>query len=240
VTRHEQQPVEAVGFLYAEDHSAIRWPYYLHDVLWPLVLGVTVAAAAVTGNPDWAWPMTAGIVGTSLGIASSVRMWPVGIRIGADGIRIGAVRSRPRPRQQPPWADYQRRQVLFCPWEAVRRAAVITDRRALRDARSLSSRDVIRLGVLSGPFTRAALLIEVDPDRVGLPRFREPDIDRPFWRPAHMAPVEVSPVWLVPTRHPAALRAALAQQVPSFGDRSDPRLPSHLRVLLERSDVSQA
>jgi hypothetical protein len=240
VTQRGQQQIQHAGVFYAEDHSAIRWPYYFHSLLWPLVLVVTVAAAAVTGNPNWAWPIAVGIAGTLLGTGFTSKMWPVGIRVGGDGIRIGGVRGRPRPRKSPPWADYQRRQVLFCPWDAVRRAAVITDKPALRDARSLSRQGVIRLGVLSAPFTRAALLIEVDPDRVVLPEFREQDIDRPFWRPAHMAPVEVSAVWYVPTRHPDALRAALAQQAPSFGDRSDPRLPSHLRLLLEHGDVSRA
>lgn len=232
--------VQDAGVFYTEDHSAVRWPYYFHSVFWPIVLVVTVVAAAVTGNPDWALPIAIGIAGTLLGIGFTSKVWPVGIRVGGDGIRIGAVRGGPRPRKNPPWADYQRRQVLFCPWDAVRRTAVITDKPALRDARSLSRQSVIRLGVLSAPFTRAALLIEVDPDRVVLPEFREPDTDRPFWRPAHTTPVEVSPVWFVPTRHPGALRTALAQQAPSSGDRSDPRLPSHLRLLLERGDVSRA
>jgi hypothetical protein len=156
VTQHGQQQTQHTGVFYAEDHTAIRWPYYLHSVLWPLVLVVTIAAAAVTGNPDWALPIAAGIAGTLLGTGFTVKMWPVGIRAGGDGIRIGAVRGRARARNSPPWADYQRRQVLFCPWDAVRRAAVITGKPALRDARSLSRQGVIRLGVLPAPFMRGA------------------------------------------------------------------------------------
>jgi hypothetical protein len=239
VTQYDPRQVAGSGVSYAEDHSAVRPPYFVQAACWLVVLVVGIIATAV--NPGLAIIFAVGLIGSVVMITLIVKARPVGIRVGGDGIRIGGVRrAAGRAGSALPWADHQRKQVLFAPWESVRRVAVITDKSALRDARSLSRQGVIRLGVLSAPFTRAALLIEVDPDRVVLPEFREPDTDRSFWRPAHMALVEVSPVWYVPTRHPGALRAALAQQAPSFGDRSDSRLPSHLRLLLERGDVSRA
>lgn len=240
MTQYERQQVQQAGVFYAEDRSAIRWPYYFHMIFWPVVLAATVAAAAVTGDPDWSVPITAGAFGTIFGVGFAAKNWPVGIRIGGDGIRIGGVRLRPRPRKNLPWADWQRRHVFFCPWEGVRRATVITDKPALRDTRRLSNRDIIRLGALTAPFTRAALLIEVDPDRVIIPEFREPDTERQFWRYSHLTPVESSPVWYVPTRRPDVLRAVLAQHAAYFSSHSDPRLPSHLRLLLERGDVPPA
>ena len=239
MTQYDPRQVAGPGVSYAEDHSAIRPPYFVQAACWLVVLVVGIIATAI--NPSLAIIFAVGLIGSVVMIALIVKARPVGIRVGGDGIRIGGVhRAAGRAGSALPWADHQRKQVLFAPWDAVRRVAVITDKPALRDARSLSRQGVIRLGVLPAPFTRAALLIEVDPDRVVLPEFREPDTDRPFWRPAHMAPVEVSPVWYVPTRHPGALHTALARQAPSSGNRSDPGLPSHLRLLLERGDVSRA
>jgi hypothetical protein len=224
------------GVFYAEDHSAIRWPYYLHLTIWPVLLAATAAAASVIGAATWSWLMAIATGGTIIAVTFAVKNWPVGIRIGADGIRIGAVRRAPGPPGKQPWADYQRWQTLFVPWDGVRRAAVITDRPGLRDARLLSKQKITRIGVLSAPFTRAALLIEVDPDRVVVPEFREPDDRLPIWRLGHMTPFEDSPVWYVPTRRPAQLRAAVVPHAASFSG-SSPLLPAYLRLLLERGDV---
>lgn len=240
MTRYEPRDAQHTGVFYAEDHSAIPWQYAAHIIGWLPVLVIGIAMSAI--NPSMSFVMVAGMIGVLLPAAFAVKMWPVGIRVGGDGIRIGGVRLRPKPRKNPPWAFYQHRQVLFCPWDAVRRIAVVTDKSGLRDARSLRGRqgELIRIGVLTGPFTRAALLIETDPERVVTPEFREPQTERPLWTPPHMESVELSPVWYVPTRRPGALRAALSQHAGSFGNQSDPRLPAHLRLLLERADVTRS
>jgi hypothetical protein len=234
VTQHDgaQQAV----ILYSENHSAIRWPYYFHLVLWVLVVAASVVATIINGNPNWAWPVTIGLSGTILGTVITVMMWPTGIRVSVDGIRIGGVSRARRPSRGLPWGDGQRKQVFFCPWDGVRRAAVVTDRARLRDAADLRRGPGVKLGVLWAPFARAALLIEIDPRAVVVPEFRPPDSERPFFRPAHLVGNALSPVWYVPTRHPEALRAVLAQHVGP--GHSDPRLPSFLRTLLEQSEVS--
>jgi hypothetical protein len=237
VTQYGQQRIQQAGVFYAEDRSAIRWPCYFHLVIWPLLLISLIAAEATFGNADWSFLMAVATCGTLLATTFALKNWPVGIRIGGDGIRIGAVRRQPKPGKQP-WADYQRWQTLFVPWNAVRRAAVITDKSGLRDARLLSKRNITKVGVLTAPFTRAALLIEVDPDRVVVPEFHEPHERRPMWTLGHMTPFELSPVWYVPTRHPAELRSVLAQHAAFFGGSTSPRLPSYLGLLLERGDVT--
>lgn len=237
MTRQEPQQALLTGEIYAEDRSAIRWPYAVHLVLWALILAIGFVGMAVAANPGWGLPVAVGTIGLFTIIALTVMAWPVGIRIDDDGIRIGGVRRTRRPGRRLPWAGQQRREILLASWSAISAAAVITDKAGIREAGDLRKGDVVRLGVLWAPFARAALVIEIDPARVALPRFREQDITRPFWRPARLAPVRLSPVWYVPTRHPGALRAALAQHAGSFGGRPDPRLPAYLRLLFERAGV---
>jgi hypothetical protein len=220
---------------YAESHSVIRWPYIVHIVGWLILLILGIAATAI--NPNISFVPAVAFMALVLAIASVLKNWPVGIKADGDGIHIGAVRRQPKPGKQP-WADYQRWQPLFIPWNAVRRAAVITDKSGLRDARLLSNRKITKVGVLTAPFTRAALLIEVDPDRVVVPEFREPHERLPMWTLGHMTPFELSPVWYVPTRRPAELRSVLAQHAAFFSGSTSPQLPSYLGLLLERGDVT--
>lgn len=234
-----QQQASRTGVFYTEDRSAIRWPYYANLIFWPLLLIVGIAATSTTGAGAWSWLMAIATCGTVLSIGFALRNWPVGIRIGADGISIGAVRRKANRPGKQPWSDYQRWQEMTAPWDAVRQAAVITGKTGLRDARLLGKRDLNRIGVLTAPFARAALLIEVDPSRVTIPDFRERDEQLPVWRLGHMTPFENSPVWYVPTRHPGALRAALAQHAGSFGGTPDPFLPAHLRLLFEQAGSAQ-
>jgi hypothetical protein len=63
------------------------------------------------------------------------------------------------------------------------------------------------------PFTRSALFLEVDINAVTIPEFRPPDTERHFFRSSNFAVSFTSPLWLIPTKHPEALRAALAQHV---------------------------
>lgn len=239
MTRRERRQAQQTGAIYVEDRCAIRWPYYFHMVLWGTLLGVFIAAEVAIDDPDLSVPVTLSFFGVVLTLSFALKNWPVGIRVGGDGIRIGAVRRRPDPPGNQPWADYQRWHTMFAPWDTVRRIAVITDRPSLRNARLLRGRDINRVGVLTTPFTRAALLIEIDPDRAVVPDFHEPHDKLPLWRLGHLTPFEASPVWYVPTRRPAQLRAALTQYAAFIGGTSSPRLPAHLRLLLERGDVTR-
>lgn len=231
MTQYEQQQIQQA--FYSEDRSAVRWPYYAHLTGWLLLFLIGIWMTSV--NPGMSFVLAAGYIGLIFTIVLMAKNWPTGIRIDSDGIRIGGLRSHPRLRKNLPWADWQRRHVFFCPWDAVRSATVITDKPALRDTRRLTNRETIRIGALTGPFTKAALLIEVDLDQVTMPEFREPDTGRQMWRYSHLAAVEKSPVWYVPTRHPEALRAALAQHAGSFGGNPDPHLRPSLRSLFERA-----
>jgi hypothetical protein len=181
--------------LYAENGAALRWPYYFHLVLWGLVLAAGVAAAAVTDNPNWSFPIAVGIFGEMFAGVIIGANFRTGIQVSEDGIRIGAVSHvRRRPRQNLPWGDAQRKEVFFCPWNAVHRAAVVTDRATLKDAAGLRS-PAVKLGVLWAPFAKAALLIEVDPRYAIFPRFREPDEKRPIFRAYDPGPYHLSPIW---------------------------------------------
>lgn len=243
----EQRRTPDPGAFYAEDRSAIRWPYYFHATLWGIVLAGSIAGVVLTTplNPNWSVPITAGLIGTILSLLSAFQNWPVGIRVGNDGIRIGGVSRTPKPDGKPPLGESQRKQLLYAPWSSVRTIALVTDRRSLRQTRALRGKPnvVNRVGVLWGPFTRAALLIEVDPARVVVPDFREPPAK------SRLARSEVSPVWWVPTRRPDelrdALRTALSQEAPDFFEperalRSSPSLPDYLKLILERADVATA
>lgn len=223
---------------YSEDRSAIRWPSYFWISFWGVLLAAFIVAGIVTGSPNLAVLMALAFVGVLLTVGFTIKNWPVGIRINRDGIRIGAVRRRPLPSGKRPWSDYQRWHELAVPWDAVRRAAVITDKPGLRDARRLNKRDITEIGVLTAPFTRAVLLIEIDPGRVVIPDFREPDTERQLWRYSHTTPFELSAVWCVSTRHPGRLRAVLAQHAAAFGDSTSSDVPAYVRLLLERGDVT--
>lgn len=115
MTPYEQQQARQTGVLYAEDHSAIRWPYYFHLVVWTIALAAGIAAAALGGNPNWSLLMSLGIIGLTLAVAFLWQNWPGGIRIDDDGIRIGAVRRRPDPPGRQSWSDYQRWHQMYAP-----------------------------------------------------------------------------------------------------------------------------
>lgn len=234
MTPREQQTMTA-GVSYAEDRSAVRWPYFALLACWVLLFAVGAVWMTAWVNPVAALMMAIGLLGFCVTTALAAMAWPVGIRIDGDEIRIGGVRRARQPGRTLPWADSQRGQALRVPWRAVRNTAVVTDQPGLREAGDLRKGGAVQLGVLWSPFARSALLIEVDPDRVILPKFREQDIDRPFWRPAHRAPVRLSPVWYVPTRRPDALRAALVQHAGSVGSSPDPHLRPGIRHLFERT-----
>jgi hypothetical protein len=193
VTQHDQG--QLAGILYAENGSALRWPYYMHLVLLGLVLIAGVVAAAVTGDPVWSLPIAVGISGEMFAGVIIGANFRTGIQVRGDGIRIGAVsHERRRSRRSLPWGDAQRKEVFFCPWDGVHRAAVVTDRATLKAAGRLRSPGV-KLGVLWAPFAKAALVLEIDPRYAVFPQFREPDEKRPIFRTYHPGPFRPSAIW---------------------------------------------
>ena len=198
--------------VYTESHSAVRWPHLLNAALWVLLLAVGIAAIAWSRNPGLSFLPGLGVLGTAIAVAMIVVVWPTGIQVRSDGLLIGGIHRAQRPGRGLPSADGRWRRPFFCPWSAIRSAEVITDhayiRRTSKDYREPGK---VALGIFWAPFTRSALLLEVDTEAVAVPGFREPDTRRPFFRPANFTVPFTSPLWLVPTRHPEALRAALAQ-----------------------------
>jgi hypothetical protein len=157
------------------------------------------------------------------------RNWPTGISLDETTISIGAVRSG-RAAGRTPTVTHQSWGLFTCPRPAVRSARVVTDPAELRQLKTAplyytltnrwgSKRDMTycNLGVLTSPFMRAALVIEVDPDAVTAPRARpRPDVQQRQGRAAVPAILPaLSPTWIVPTRHPEELSAALAALVPN-------------------------
>jgi hypothetical protein len=67
------------------------------------------------------------------------------------------------------------------------------------------------VGVLASPFMRAALVLDVDPLAVTATRIRPARLYTNFkdGRFSHLVQPELSPTWVVPTRHPEALGQAL-------------------------------
>jgi hypothetical protein len=123
-----------------------------------------------------------------------------------------------------PTVNHQSRGLFTCPWPAVRSVRVVTDRDELRRMNAspryytLTNRwgnkgrmDRCNTGVLSSPFMRAALVIEVDLFKVTASRIRPARYYSNFkyGRFSYLVHPELSPTWVVPTRHPQALSAAL-------------------------------
>lgn len=207
---------QRTGIWYAEDRCAVRWPLSAQLVFWSVVFVAGNVLVWGTWDPNWSLVLAIGFAGVAFSVILLAGNWPTGIRIGADGIRIGGVRrTHVRPARLP-HAGSQRKQVFFCPWDAVRRVEVITDRARLPGRRDASLGGVLQLGVFWAPFSRAVLEMHVDPRGVGIPEFRPPDEGRSWFKVSDVTQYELSAVWSVPTRRPDALRAVLSEHAVSI------------------------
>jgi hypothetical protein len=212
--RHDRSAI-----YYTEDRCALRWPVWFHGIAAPALAITLLVLAVVAGAPGlgvldifaWFWAFA--------GLVMLAQSRPTGLRVDATGIRIGGVRRAERQslttrlQRKPLPVSGQRSAVFLCPWDAVWRLAVVADRGELRDIRRRARADrggrqswlsSIPLGWLSAPFMRACLIIHVVPGRVSKPPLR-PVKRRGNWLDFGV----LSPTWLVPTRHPVALLAAL-------------------------------
>ncbi len=220
-------PVSDPAARYEERGAARRWPLMVSGLYGPLAGEVVCVVLGVTVGPSWfAAMMFPFFVVVLIYIDLLYRNWPTGIRIDETGITVGAVGARDGGRRSPTvtfqaWGTYR------CPWEAVRSVRVATDRaevKTLRTSRAYltlnnhwslpkgSGAAKVMVGVLTPPFMRAALVIDLDRTAVEAPPVRP---SRFYTNGANnrmslLSHPEMSATWIVPTRNPERLRQFLA------------------------------
>jgi hypothetical protein len=213
---------------YAEDRSAMRWPLTAAGVLPVLLVAAFVVGVAARVAPLWGIAAPAFVLCLMFWGALAYRNWPTGIRITGDELRVGAVRSARAVRRRPT-VTHQNWGLFTVPLVGVRHMTVETDPAVIRrlkkspDYFTLSNRlgksrtvTGCKLGVLTAPFMRSALVVELDSGWARFPATRRAvffpnEIGRPLR--TFLTPEE-SLTWVVPTRHPERLREAVAQWLP--------------------------
>ncbi len=211
---------------------ARRWPLMVAGLFGPLgAVGVCVVLGVVA-DPLWFIGVLFVPMFLPVLVYSSLlcRNWPTGIRIDGSGITIGAVRSRAGGRRAPTVA-FQAWGVHSCPWAGVRAVRLVTEPGELGRLKAsplyatLNNRWGGRkgmthsmLGVLTPPFMRAALVIDVDPAMTDSPRIR-PSRYYSNGKNGRMS-VQLRPgrgaTWIVPTRHPDRLGEVIAHDLPEL------------------------
>jgi len=151
------------------------------------------------------------------------RNWPTSIRIDDAGITVGAIRSA-RATGRRPTVSHQSWGLYTCPWPAVEHVRVVTDPAEVRRLRKSSRYYTLNnrwgspnamthcnIGVMTAPFMRAALVIDVDPFTVTATPVRPARFYSNFKYAtfSRLLKPELSSTWVVPTRDPEALRKAL-------------------------------
>ena len=216
---------------YREPHSALNWPLLTCGLFGPaagvaicVVLGITVSLQWF----PWVLFILFGLFLAPISLLN--RNWPTGIRIDESGISIGAIGSAQAVLRRPT-VNHQSRGLYTCPWSGVQGVRLVTDRAELRQMKNSPSYYTLtnrwggkagmshcNIGVLASPFMGAALVIEVNPSAVTAVEIRPARYYSNFkdGHFSHLIRPQLSSTWVVPTRHPEALRAAL-RRVP--GDR---------------------
>ena len=209
---------------YREAHSALNGPLLTWYLLAPAAAGAACLIAGVALHQPWffvimGWLAVPVMIWTTL----VYRNWATGIRFDQAGVSIGAVASA-RAASRTPTVNHQSCGLFTCPWPAVRGIRVVTDRAELRQMKNspryytLTNRWAgkrgmthCNTGVLASPFMRAALVIEVDPAAVTTSRIRPARYYNNYTNGyfSRLIQPRFSPTWVVPTRHPDALRTAL-------------------------------
>lgn len=223
MSQHETGTTAGTELLYAEDRSAVT----------PALVASAVISVIVTAGFFAAMYLPhlsgLGIIGVVTGVWAIFMWLPliyglyVGIRIDPERIQIGGIRARERRIRQHRWpprkpfhAGGQSRAVFSCPWEGVRSLYLLTDRdeikHLLRDWNRFRKETAglrTPLGAMNAPFSKSILVITHN----AIDATSDPAEFRPNWgQYGNIKPVQ-SPTWIVPTRRPEALRAAL-EQVP--------------------------
>jgi hypothetical protein len=221
MSSHQIQPDTQGQLIYREDRSATRWPLAVHGTVAPVLVVACIVATFIDDQATW--PLLMVVFGLWT-LFMTLNLWgslPIGIRIDGEGIQIGGVRTRDRRRQTGRWpprkpftAGGQSRAVFSCQWEGVVGLYLITDTRELKPLwrqlvqfKKTYDGAVTPLGILRVFFMKAALVIVNDPRHAT----SDPHEFRSNRRRGGRVAGVRSVTWLVPTRQPEALRAALAQ-----------------------------
>jgi hypothetical protein len=208
---------------YLEAHSALNGSLLAYGLL-PVAVEAACLAVSVTADQAWLSVAMGAVFAFLLASVDLLyRNWPTGIRLDETGITIGAVRSARASRRRPT-VNHQAWGRYTCPWPAVLEARVVTDREELRRMKDLPQYYTLtnrwtnkagmrhcNIGVLSSPFMRAALVIEVNPVKVTVSESRPARFYTNFkdGQFSHLVRPQPGLTWVVPTRHPMVLQAML-------------------------------
>jgi hypothetical protein len=216
---------------YLEAHSALNGALLAYGVL-PVAAGIVCLIVGIVADQSWLFGSVGALIALML-ISVSVlcRNWPTGMLVDESGVTIGAVRSA-RAAARRPTVNHQSWGLYTCPWSGVQAVRLVTDRAELRRMKNSPTYYTLtnrwggkagmthcNIGVLASPFMRAALVIDVDPFTVTASRIRPARYYSNFKDGyfSHVIHPQLSSTWVVPTRHPDALSAAL-QRVPGDWD----------------------
>jgi hypothetical protein len=205
---------------YAEDRAALRPMAVLLGVGMPVIVVLAAVLGGVTGQEAFLVPAAIALLVWIFTNSMYVFVhWPTGIRIDRSGVRIGNVRRPDANRRHPPAPSFQAYRVFAVGWPGVLSMRVVRDRHELRRLAKTSRRAGTRgvrarggtavgfyLGMLTPPFLRAALVLEIDEEYATFPEFR-------VRQAATIATSQVgtrSSTWVAPTRRPDRLTEAVA------------------------------
>jgi hypothetical protein len=222
--------------LYAEDHSGLARRIVVQAVLAPVIFVALFVPLGLASSSAVAavlvLPTVVAAIWTMVSVLSLIYNWLIGIRIDSAGIRIGGLRAWEKrqlsgrwPPRKPFHVGAQGRAVFTCPWEGVRELYLIGSQAGFkpllqqkRAFRKRTSQLRTALGFLGA--VNAGLVIVTDPSLT----HSDPGAFRA--NRSQIGPIKgiISPTWLVPTRHPEALRAALAKApgAPAVGEHLPP------------------
>ncbi|HEX5116990.1 MAG TPA: hypothetical protein VFW65_17500 [Pseudonocardiaceae bacterium] len=200
---------------FAEDHAALRPVVVLLGVGMVIIMLASIVVGGVTGQEVYLVPFAiALLVAISTNTLRVFVHWPTGIRIDADGVRIGNVRRPDANRRHAPAPSFQAYRLFSVPWAGVLEMRVVRDPRELRAFAKASRRASTKgvkarsgvavgfyLGMLTPPLMRAALVVEIDPEYATFPEFRT----RQAVAVATSQVGTRSRTWVAPTRRPDQL-----------------------------------
>jgi hypothetical protein len=222
--------------VYEEAHSALNQPFLTYGLFAPVAAEVALLILAITVSPNVFSGLVGGMfVPVLIYMSLLYRNWPTGIRLDESGVSIGAIRSS-RARSRTPTANHQSWGLFSCPWPSVSAVHVVIDAAEIRRLRksqryctlnnrwgSRSPMPYCNIGVLTPPFMRAALVIDIYPSGVTATRIRP---SRYYSKSragrSHFIEPRMSSTWIVPTRDPEGLRQALETLGRAGDSRHDP------------------
>ena len=209
---------------YREAHSALSWPLLTCGLFGPAAGIALCVALGIIVSPQWfPWVLFVlfGLFLVPISLLS--RNWPTGIWVDESGISIGAIGSAQAVSRRPT-VNQQSWGIFTCPWSGVQGVRLVTDRAELQQMKNSPSYYTFtnrwggkagmthcNTGVLASPFMHAALVIVVNPSTVTASQIRPARYYSNFKDGyfSHLIHPQLSPTWVVPTRHPEALSAAL-------------------------------